>query len=112
VLHLLDYDLYRLDARGHHLTSVPLRNGPATVELARRAERFPGGRLRGSPQFVETLRTAKKTLSQAQPKNDQPIAERLCARLALYQLRQPFREAVTVSLPEPVTRICHSKEQK
>ena len=80
-----------------------LRDGPAAVVLARRAIGLPGGR---TPEFLDTLaaayaeagmfslarETGREALHQAQQKGQPTLAERLDARLRLYEAEKPYRE--------------------
>jgi len=88
------------------LATVPnesIRDGPAAVELARRAEKLTGGSepivldtlaaaYAASGRFAEAVQTARKAVDLAGQQDKQPMVESIKARLRLYEAGKPFRE--------------------
>ena len=88
------------------LATVPndsIRDGPAAVELARRAEKLTGGSepivldtlaaaYAASGRFAEAVQTARKAVDLAGQQDKQPMVESIKAKLRLYEAGKPFRE--------------------
>jgi len=80
-----------------------VRNGAEAVVLAERALQLSGGRepaildtlavaFAEASRFPEAVQTARRALALAAEQNQQPLAEALKARIALYEAKTPFRE--------------------
>jgi spermidine synthase len=79
-----------------------VRNGMEAVALAERALRLSGGRepaildtlaaaYAEAGRFPEAVETARRALTLATQQNQQPLAEALKGRIALYEGRSAFR---------------------
>jgi hypothetical protein len=82
-----------------------LRNGTKAVELAQRADKLCDGKAAAvldtlaaayaeAGQFPEAVETARKALELATEEKNQSLADRLRARLALYEAKKPFRDKI------------------
>jgi tetratricopeptide (TPR) repeat protein len=81
-----------------------LRNGAEAVALAERAVQLSGARepaildtlaaaFAEAGRFPEAVETARRALALANERNDQPLAEAVKARIALYEAKTPLRRA-------------------
>ena len=87
-----------------------VRNGAEAVSLAQQAAQISGSRepailgtlaaaYAEAGRFPEAVQTARKAIELAVQRNDQPLAETLRARLALYEAGKPFRQTLSTSPP-------------
>src|SRR5207249_2388011 len=81
-----------------------VRNGVRAVELALRAEQLSGGQnavfigtlaaaYAEAGRFAEAITTAQRALRLATAQNNTALANRLGARIQLYQNGSPYRDA-------------------
>jgi tetratricopeptide (TPR) repeat protein len=101
-----DY-LPALNEVAHVLAACPdasARNGAEAVALAERAVRLSGGRAAiyldtlaaayaEAGRFDDAIETARRGLEIAGSQNQSELKDGLAARLALYQAREPYRDA-------------------
>ena len=84
-----------------------VRNGAESVGLAERALQLSGGRepavldtlaaaYAEVGRFPEAVETARRAQALATQQNKRPLAEKLAARIALYEARVPFHETAGV----------------
>ena len=89
-----------------------VRNGAEAVELAERAGGLSGGRepvilntqaaaYAEVGRFPEAAETSRRALALATQLNEQPLAEALKVRIALYEAETPLREAPQASASLP-----------
>jgi len=81
-----------------------LRDGPEAVRLARRACELAGGKRAGmldtlaaacaeAGLFDEAVEAGRQALKLAEAEGDEPLAEAVSKRLALYSSQKPYRQA-------------------
>jgi len=84
-------------------SQASVRNGAEAVGLAERALKLSGGRepavldtlaaaYAEVGRFPEAVETARRAQALATQQDKRPLAERLAARIALYEARAPFHE--------------------
>jgi protein O-mannosyl-transferase len=80
-----------------------LRNGAEAIEVAQRAKRLAGGQRADlldtlaaayaeAGRFSEALKAARQALDLARQQNQQELVDGLRARIALYEVGQPFHQ--------------------
>jgi tetratricopeptide (TPR) repeat protein len=88
-----------------------LRNGPAAVEFAQRADRLTGGKNAAvldvlaasyaeAGRFPEAVETAQRALAAAE--NNPALSSAIQEKLKLYRAGSAFHEASPTSLPRPI----------